>query len=51
MRWIIYGDILSHHAVDSLISALSDAGHEVSLLDGPRDHDRTTRANLWRSAA
>jgi hypothetical protein len=29
MRWIIYGDILSRHAVDSLISALTDAGQEV----------------------
>lgn len=30
MRWLIYGDILSRHAVDSLIAALRSAGHEVS---------------------
>lgn len=29
MRWIIYGDILSRHAVDSLIAALNDKGEEV----------------------
>jgi Glycosyl transferases group 1 len=29
MRWIIYGDILSRHAVNSLISALSAAGQDV----------------------
>src|SRR5919106_3348549 len=29
MRWLIYGDILSRHAVDSLIDALRSAGNEV----------------------
>jgi hypothetical protein len=29
MRWIIYGDILSRHAVDSLVDALRAAGHDV----------------------
>jgi hypothetical protein len=30
MRWLIYGDILSRHAVDSLIDALRAAGQEVA---------------------
>jgi hypothetical protein len=29
MRWIIYGDILSRHAVDSLVDAMRGAGHDV----------------------
>jgi hypothetical protein len=29
VRWIIYGDILSRHAVDSLVHALRAAGHDV----------------------
>jgi Glycosyl transferases group 1 len=36
---------------EECLTAQSRAALMLSLLDGPHDHDRATRANLWRSPA